>query len=218
MTHLARLTPRLALVPGLVLVLGLSGLLQACQLVPSGGQGTPDVTANAVAGDAIEVTALDAPSATPSAPPPTALATAAPQGAAPGSAADAGAADPVPAPIPDAGTADADSRDSRAGTEDEAPVAPGAEAGAEAGAEVLPDPKSDQQLACERKRGNWVTAIGSLKACVYPTGDSGKRCERESQCEGVCLARSGTCSPVKPLYGCNEILQDDGARVTLCLE
>lgn len=59
---------------------------------------------------------------------------------------------------------------------------------------------------------------GSARACVYQTRDAGKQCDRESQCDGVCLARSGTCSPFKPLYGCNEILQDNGARVTLCLD
>ncbi|MCX7288962.1 MAG: hypothetical protein NTW20_15825 [Rhodobacterales bacterium] len=201
MTHLARLAPCLAL------VLGLAGLLQACQVAAPGGQGSTDVTANAVAGDAIEVTALDAPAASPATNPaalaPTGLAAAAPQGAAPASAA---ATDPIPAPIP--------APISESGTAATDPEAP-ADAAAEA--EVVPDPKSDQQMACERKRGRWVTAVGDLKACVYPTGDSGKRCERESQCEGVCLARSGTC-PVKPLYGCNEILQDNGARVTLCLE
>jgi hypothetical protein len=59
---------------------------------------------------------------------------------------------------------------------------------------------------------------GELRTCVFTTRDGGKQCNRESQCEGVCLARSGTCSPVKPLLGCNEILQDNGARVTLCIE
>ena len=59
---------------------------------------------------------------------------------------------------------------------------------------------------------------GDKRACVRMTKDSGKRCERESQCDSVCLARSGTCAPFKPMYGCNEILQDNGARVTLCLD
>ncbi len=200
MTHLARIT----------LVLGLAGLLQACQLGPPGGQTSTDVTANAITGDAIEVTALDAPAGGANAPPPTALATAAPQGASPVSAADGVAADGAPAPIPGSG---APAAGGQAGTA-------GVDAGAQAEPEpaALPEPKSERQLACERKRGNWVIAVGTLKACVFPTRDSGKRCERESQCEGVCLARSGTCSPVKPLYGCNEILQDNGARVTLCLE
>jgi hypothetical protein len=194
-------------------MLGLAGLIQACQLAAPGGPGTGDVTANAVAGDAIEVTSLDAPAADPEALPPAALATAAPQGAAPDSAADSAAdaaADPVPAPIPDAGTTPADTKDAATATDPGAP--------AEAETEVLADPKSDQQLACERKRGRWVTAVGNSKACVFPTRDSGKRCERESQCEGLCLARSGTCSPEKPLYGCNDVFQDNGARVTLCLE
>ena len=201
MTHLARLMPRLAL------VLGLAGLLQACQLAAPGGQGGAGITANAVAGDAIEVTALDAPAAdaasSPAALPPTGLATAAPQGADPVPAADAAGADPASIPATETETETA--------TTDAEPAEP-------AEPEVLPDPKSDQQLTCERKRGKWVTAVGDLKACVFPTRDSGKRCERESQCEGVCLARSGTCSPVKPLYGCNEVLQDNGARATLCLE
>ena len=54
--------------------------------------------------------------------------------------------------------------------------------------------------------------------CIQPTRDGGKRCTRESQCDGVCLARSGTCAPVKPLLGCNEVLQDNGVRATLCIE
>lgn len=89
---------------------------------------------------------------------------------------------------------------------------------------VLPDPetmpqtaKSDMQLACERKKGQWAKVTGTVHTCIFTTKDAGKSCSRESQCEGACLARSGTCSPIKPLLGCNEILQDNGARVTLCI-
>ena len=32
------------------------------------------------------------------------------------------------------------------------------------------------------------------------------------------LARSGTCAPITPMFGCNDILQDDGREVTLCLD
>jgi hypothetical protein len=46
----------------------------------------------------------------------------------------------------------------------------------------------------------------------------GKACTRQSQCEGYCLARSGTCAPITPMFGCNDILQDDGREVTLCLD
>lgn len=181
---------RLSLVAVLVCA---AGLLTACQAALPGKK-TSDVTPNAVAGDPIEVTTLDAP---------------------PGAA-------PDPAPVPPAGEA--------GGTEtaaaQPAPAAPAAEPAAEAVAPApKPDlaetpvtPKSEMQLACEKKKGRWVKVKGELRACVFQTRDSGKRCERESQCESVCLARSGTCAPLKPLYGCNEILQDNGARVTQCIE
>lgn len=80
-------------------------------------------------------------------------------------------------------------------------------------------PVSLEERACVRSRGQWVhLGRTSLRTCVRQTTDSGKRCTRESQCQGLCLARSGTCAPVVPLFGCNEILQDDGRRVTLCID
>lgn len=182
-----------------------SGFLAACQ--PTGGkslQSGPDagVTPNAVAGDPIEVTELDDPAApsvaaagpkpagSDTAEPQAAPAEAAPTEAAPTEAATeaAAVASPEPAPTPDL---------------TETPVTP----------------KSEAQLACEKKGNKWFKiGDGNKFGCVKQTKDAGKRCERESQCDGVCLARSKTCSPFKPLYGCNEILQDNGARVTLCLE
>lgn len=190
----------------LSLMLGLAGLLQACQLAAPGGSA---VTANAITGDAIEVTALDAPAAPAGAPPPLAPATAGAQTAAPASAGDAAETGSTPAPIPDATAATGQLEAAAEGAPDVVP---------EAAPEVVPEPKSAQQQACERKRGKWVRAVGELKACVYPTKDAGKHCTRESQCDGACLARSNTCAPVKPLFGCNDILQDDGARVSLCIE
>lgn len=171
-------------------------LLAACQgSLP--GKTSTDVTPNAVAGDPIEVTALDAPAA---AAPEAAVAegpagtdTAAPQ-AAPGpvAAADAGAG-AAAEPAPQSGAA-------------EAPEVPAVE-------------KSDKQLACEKKKGRWSKiGKGEARACIFQTRDAGKRCDRESQCESACLARSGTCAPFKPLFGCNEILQDNGMRVTQCLD
>ncbi|NHB78513.1 hypothetical protein, partial [Rhodobacter calidifons] len=105
-----------------------------------------------------------------------------------------------------------------------APVAAAADpaqAAAPAPEQAVPaaPPKSEAQIACEKQGGSWYKiGKGEKRACVRRTKDAGKRCQRESQCDGVCLARSGTCSPYKPMYGCNEILQDNGARVTLCLE
>lgn len=183
----------------LVLFVSVTGLLAACQTGgpgkgPAGAAG--GVTPNAVTGDPIEVTPLDAP--------------------------------------PEAG-AEAPDETEAAGAERAAPqvTPPGPEAEAEPEAEVAPPdpapkadleevpetPKSERQLACEKKKGVWSKiGKGDLRACVFMTKDSGKSCDKESDCEGVCLARSRTCSPAKPLFGCNEILQDNGARVTLCIE
>jgi hypothetical protein len=172
------------------------GLLFAVTLVGllAGCQATgpggpaPDVTPNAVAGDPIEVTAL------------------APL---PGEA--AAGADPTEAPPAETAPAAA------ATTTDET-----ADEGTEEAPEAEPEtaaPKSEAQLACERRRGMWSRAPnGNLMTCIFTTRDAGKRCIRESDCEGQCLARSGTCAPIRPLLGCNEILQDNGARVTQCIE
>lgn len=89
-------------------------------------------------------------------------------------------------------------------------------------ATISPDPvvrKSKEQVTCEKRGGNWGTAGKSGgKTCIKRTRDSGKQCRKKSSCEGVCLARSGTCAPVTPLFGCNDILQNDGSRVTLCVD
>lgn len=188
---------RLSLV---ALLVSAMGLLSACQL--SGGAKVPGgpgeaVTPNAVAGSEIEVTALDAP---------------------PGEAAAVENAATRPAArdaaAPQAAPADEEAMADPAATETAQEPAPEPEL-----ARTPVTPKSEQQLACERKGGKWFkVGKGDKRACVRQTRDAGKRCERESQCDGVCLARSRTCSPFKPLFGCNEILQDNGARVTLCLE
>ncbi|MFM7335152.1 MAG: hypothetical protein ACKO1H_12215 [Tabrizicola sp.] len=208
--------PRLSLA---VMALCAATLLSACQTGgPSGLAGPKDgVTPNAVAGSEIEVTALDeAPggaqpakdaSAKPAGPD-----TAAPQAA---PTEKMPAADPAASEAAAAGGAE---------TGPETAAGPGAETGAEPApkpdlAETPVTPKSEMQLACEKKGGRWYkVGDGGKRACVRQTKDAGKRCERESQCDSVCLARSGTCAPFKPMYGCNDILQDNGARVTLCLD
>ena len=85
-------------------------------------------------------------------------------------------------------------------------------------AEAAP-PKSAPQLACEAGGGIWSEAgKKGVKTCVQRTRDAGKSCKREGDCEGYCLARSRSCAPVTPLFGCNDILQADGGQVTLCID
>jgi hypothetical protein len=79
--------------------------------------------------------------------------------------------------------------------------------------------KPREQILCEKRGGSWDNAgKPGTKACIKRTRDAGKACRKQSDCESVCLARSRTCAPIKPLFGCNEILQDDGRRVTLCID
>jgi hypothetical protein len=75
-----------------------------------------------------------------------------------------------------------------------------------------------EAIACEKKGDKWLSSGSGTMSCVHFTKDSGKVCQKQSQCEGYCLARSATCAPVTPMFGCNEILQNDGVRSTICLD
>ncbi len=78
---------------------------------------------------------------------------------------------------------------------------------------------SPEQSACAAKGGIWsATGASSLRSCLHPTRDAGKSCRKQGDCDGLCLARSRTCAPVKPLFGCNPILQQDGTEATLCID
>ena len=82
-----------------------------------------------------------------------------------------------------------------------------------------PEPvKSPSQIACEKKGGRFAKAGNSTPVvCVRETRDGGKSCRRETDCEGLCLARSRSCSPITPVLGCQESLTRDGLRVTECV-
>lgn len=81
----------------------------------------------------------------------------------------------------------------------------------------LPDPLAEATRACERSGGRMVkSGIANAQVCLSETRDSGKMCRASSDCEGECLARSGTCAPANPMFGCHEVLMDNGARATLC--
>ncbi len=83
---------------------------------------------------------------------------------------------------------------------------------------IFPDLLSEQRMACERDGGRWGASPAGGSTCYRNLSDAGKQCTGEKDCQGVCLARSGTCSPVSPLFGCHEVLSNTGMVQTLCLE
>lgn len=129
------------------------------------------------------------------------------------------AAKDAPAAVADSETPAAQS----AGPDDPRPrPRPDAAADAAPAPEVAPPvpeaQKSAAQIACEKKKGVWSRAGKGGNACVTYTRDGGKSCTTAKDCDSQCLARSGTCAPFKPLFGCNEILDDIGRRMTLCVD
>jgi hypothetical protein len=176
--------------------IGLAILLAACQFALPGAGGKREAASSGIAPDAIEVTSLDAPAAPgPDAPAP--MAAVAP-------AADSAA--PASAPPPEAAAADA------------AAERPKTNAGEPRPEEAPPLLKSEAWIACEKRGGVWErAAAGSAAFCQMPTRDGGKQCRRSTDCEGYCLARSGTCAPVTPLLGCQDILNENGRMLTQCI-
>lgn len=84
---------------------------------------------------------------------------------------------------------------------------------------AIPDLLSIAAKDCERSGGNWGPAPGkAASVCYRAMRDSGKQCRAADDCSGLCLARSRTCSPVEPFYGCHEVLNREGGRQTLCIE
>ena len=81
-----------------------------------------------------------------------------------------------------------------------------------------PDLLAAERTACERTGGRWGLRAGdSLFVCYRNTPDAGKLCRVATDCTGLCLARSRTCSPIKPFLGCHEVLTDAGLPATLCV-
>ncbi len=180
----------------LILLLGLAG----CQI--GGGIGKAKPAPNALTGGEIEVTALDG-GAKPVPPAKPDVTAEPPQGK---PAADT----PSPAEPEKAAAADPAKAISDAVKTDPTKAVPEPEPA---------KPKSAPQMACEKKGGKWGFAGKSgASTCIKSTGEGAKQCSRQTDCKGSCLARSGTCAPYTPLFGCNEILQADGSRVTLCID
>jgi len=75
------------------------------------------------------------------------------------------------------------------------------------------------RAACLRDGGRFSKGPApDTFVCFRTPRDAGKYCRASTDCSTECLARSRTCAPVTPLLGCNEVLTENGGRVTLCKE
>ncbi len=76
-----------------------------------------------------------------------------------------------------------------------------------------------QRSQCEENGGRWASGGESGRlVCYLVTKDANKTCSRAGDCEGLCLARSRSCAPLTPFFGCHEILGERGDIQTLCID
>ncbi len=81
------------------------------------------------------------------------------------------------------------------------------------------DPHSvdTQSNECAERGGRFGQGgLTGTFVCYEKTRDANKSCSASSDCEGECLARSRTCSPVTPMFGCNDVLTNAGRLTTVC--
>jgi len=77
---------------------------------------------------------------------------------------------------------------------------------------------AQQRASCERDGGRFMPRGTGFYACIHQTSDAGHQCQAASDCEGACLARSRTCAPMTPLFGCQEVFTLPGRRETVCTD
>lgn len=56
------------------------------------------------------------------------------------------------------------------------------------------------------------------EVCFRPTRDAGKACTRASDCEGLCLADTRSCSAEGPMFGCFSFLDENGQAQDICVD
>lgn len=75
-----------------------------------------------------------------------------------------------------------------------------------------------QAAQCESGKGRFTRRGGAgTYVCVRPTRDANQSCNDSSECDGICFAKSRTCAPVEPLFGCYDALEG-GRVVNLCVQ
>ncbi|NDR57295.1 hypothetical protein [Aliiruegeria sabulilitoris] len=73
---------------------------------------------------------------------------------------------------------------------------------------------------CAAQGGNWgvAGAFNPNPICTLPTPDAGKVCNAETDCTGMCMADSRTCSTHSPIFGCHVFLDDEGREFEMCID
>ena len=82
-----------------------------------------------------------------------------------------------------------------------------------------PNIVSQQKSLCEERGGRWGAGGKAANLVCYMTPeDANTFCSVDTDCEGFCLARSRSCAPVTPMFGCNDVLNARGAMQTVCID
>jgi hypothetical protein len=93
---------------------------------------------------------------------------------------------------------------------------------------VLPLPLAADEQACSAAGGRWLRQglLGTWQ-CLHTMPDAGQACWSGAECQSDCLAPNGaqidqrvtgTCAPVKPLYGCHARVEGGRASPQLCVD
>jgi len=76
-----------------------------------------------------------------------------------------------------------------------------------------------QSAACAARGGRWGQGgIAGTFVCYETPDDANAPCASETQCSTICLARSRSCAPVTPFFGCHEVLTASGGAATICID
>lgn len=82
-----------------------------------------------------------------------------------------------------------------------------------------PEGAAQAEQSCLARGGQYtIGGLAGLKVCFETPKDAGKSCSKATDCDGQCLARSKSCAPLTPLFGCNAILDSAGREVTICVD
>ena len=82
---------------------------------------------------------------------------------------------------------------------------------------IFPDLEAEARLKCAKDGGRWGAIPGNASStCFQNAPDAHESCTRESDCASLCLARSRTCAPTVPFFGCHEVLSSSGVPQTRC--